>query len=234
MKKTIYVVGNRRGKRLAAKKQKMAKNSHVHYFIMTVVLPVHKAQGVIKYPKGGKAKVAEHATNIVTSCTGNSWVTISEENLALVTAAIGNYTSATAANRPGKKTLMTNAIEDILLAPFQAKANTDPVNSIEILRSGGFHVKEQAIPSVRQFKVTNAADEGSVEIQTAGGPKNKAHLFNWYFSTDRITWEWKMSTNSSKTMLSGFESGKVIYFMVEMCVQDVSQGMSQIIEIRIK
>jgi hypothetical protein len=234
MKEKIYIIGNRRGKRLAERKFKKAKYYNTRFIVLPVVLPVHVVQGFIKYPKGGKLRIAAHATNIVTMCTANTNVTIAGADITAVTNKVTAYSTATNANRAGKKREMTQAIEEKLLAPFQAAANANPVNAILILESGGFHVKVQVIPQIHQFEVENGLTEGMVEIKTAGGPQRKAHLHNWYSSTDGINFDWEKSTNAANTELGPYTSGAKMYFQEELSIQDVLQGRSGTIDIRIK
>ncbi len=234
MKEKIIIIGNRRGKRLAERKLKTAKHRNTSFLVLAVVLPVHVVQGFIKYPQGGKLRIAAHATNIVTMCTANTNVTIPGADITAVTAKVTAYSNATAANRPGKKKEMTQSIEEKLLNPFQNAANANPVDAILILESGGFHVKLQVIPQIHQFEVENGLTEGMVEIKTAGGPQKKAHLHNWYSSTDGIKFDWEKSTNAANTQLGPYNSGSKMYFMTELSIQDVLQGMSQVINIRIK
>src|SRR5437016_3539477 len=103
-------------------------SKYVH--LLAHVLPIHKVTGTIRYPSRKKGEVAAHAMGIVTACTNNVNCTISAGDLTFVTNTITAFTSAVAANRPGKKKLMDEAIEEKLLALFQAKSNADPINSI--------------------------------------------------------------------------------------------------------
>ena len=234
MKKIKLVISNRRGRRQTSKEAKRAKNRNIHYIMLPFILPVHKVVGVIKYPRGGFLAQGAHARSILTACTGNANVTIAPGDVTYVDGKITAFQTSTAANRPGTKTKMTEAIEEKLLAPFQAKANSDPSNSILILQSGGFHCKEQGLRHVTEFAVVNGAVAGEVEAITAGGPARKNHLHNWFWSLDGIIFHWKKSTNKAKTTLSGFNSGDKVYFCTELCIQDVSQGMSNLIQLRIK
>ncbi len=234
MKKIIMVLGGRKNRVFYVQAVKHGRYRNTEFVLMATVLPVHVVQGVIKYPTGGMLKILDHARGIATSCTTNIWVTIPGADITIVSTAITAYGSATAGNRPGKKTAMTQAIESKLLAPFQVAANADPINSLAILQSGGFHVKQQAIRQIQQFEVKEGLSAGMVEIQTAGGPKTKNHLHNWFSSRDGIKFDWEKSTNSANTQLGPYPSGVKMHFQTELSVLDVLQGLSQIIDIRIK
>ena len=234
MKEKIIIIGNRRGKRLAKRKLKMAKYYNMRFIVLPVVLPVHVVQGVIKYPKGGKFRIAAHATNIVTMCTANTNVTIAGADITAVTNKVTAYSTATNANRAGKKREMTQSIEEKLLNPFQAAANANPVNAILILESGGFHAKLQAIRQLQQFEVVDGLTEGMVEIKAPAGPQKKRHLHNWFSSTDGINFDWEKSTNAANTEMGPYNSGAKMFFQEELSIQDVLQGRSGTIDIRIK
>ncbi len=221
-------------KKAFRKKLKKSKKSSIAAVVaMSIVLPVHQVTGVLMFPKDKNGR-KNRATDIVAGCTSNTWVTIDVAVLTAVTLAITNYGSALASDRPGLFTIMKNAIIEKLLVPFQAAANANPVESRRILESGGFKVKEVAIPQIKEFKCQDGTSSGSVDLITAGGPKNKAHLHQWYSSIDGINFTREQATTGIRTTITNLPAGKYAYFTTELCVQDVKQGMSQIIRIMVK
>lgn len=221
-------------KKAFRKKLKKSKKSSIAAVVgMSIVLPVHQVTGVLAFPKD-KTGRKDRALEIVAGCTGNTWVTIDVAVLAAVTLAITNYGNAVSSDRPGLFTIMKNAINEKLLAPFQAAANANPVESRRILESGGFKVKEVAIPQIKEFKCENGTASGTVDLVTAGGPRNKAHLHQWYSSIDGVNFTREQATNGIHTTISNLPAGKYAYFTTELSVQDVLQGMSQVIRIMVK
>ena len=72
------------------------------------------------------------------------------------------------------------------------------------------------------------------KIITEGRPNTKKHLHNWFRSTDRITFKWEKSTNAANTELGPYAIGVKMYFQTELIIQEVLQGMSGTIDIRIR
>ncbi len=216
-------------------KKNLVLIANVRFIILATVLPVHTVKGVINYPKkGGKGKIKEHAEKILAASATSIWVNISEDDINFVNSKITDYGTATQGNRAGRKQLMTQAIEEKLLTTFQTTANADPVNSIAILESGGFHVKVQAIKQIQQFKVINGVNQGEVKLETEGGPKNTRHLHLWYHSLDGgITYSLVDATNSADNILTGYPSDKTIYFKTRLKVNGVLQVMRDAIYVRI-
>jgi hypothetical protein len=232
-KKTLIVLKNNCSGRAYARKINRGTAYHgKQVILMAVVLPVHKVTGTIDFKPSipsRKARAGEISTKSATS----TWVTVDRAIIAGLNLTITNYGTATTANRPGMFTKMNNYTQKVM-AIFQEAADNDPSNAIAILNSGGFNAKEVHINQVKNFGAKNGKESGSADLITAGGPKNKRHLQQWYSSTDGIVFVREQATNDRKTTLKGYEIGKYMYFMVELSIQDVLQGLSQIIKLMIK
>ena len=229
MKKNITLINSRRNRRFNERSLKSKKHKVVHFILLAKVLPIHVVTGTIDFPTR-IADRKERATEITTACRDNTWVTIAGEVIDTVNTTIKNYSFAEPSNRPGMFTLMNQAIQTQLLAPFQAAANADPINAITILESGSFNVKDQPVRKEQIFEGEAGIEPGSVDLTTPPGP-NGDHLHQWYSSLDGISFTREQATNAAKTHLTGFISGKPAYFKEELSIKDVLQGMSQIIKI---
>jgi len=53
-------------------------------------------------------------------------------------------------------------------------------------------------------------------------------------SDNRINFDWEKSTNAANTEMGPYNSGAKMYFQEELSIQDVLQGRSGNIDIRIK
>ncbi len=203
------------------------------YVFMSTVLPVHVVAGTIDFPSDfqGRLKLAKE---INLACTGNANVAIDPLVNEAIDGYIKEYEQSTTANRPGKFTNMNQAIKDDLLAPFQKAANAKPVDSISILQSGKFHVKDQAIHKQNIFEGKSGVEKGTVDLKTAGGPQKEAHLHLWFSSLDGVTYTLVAATNSATTTLSGYKSGTVVFFTTQLSVKDIKQEMSGVIEVPVK
>lgn len=200
---------------------------------MATVLPVHKVVGVIDFP-GDIPGIIARAKEISGGCAVSTRVAIDPLVIAAIDETIKNYEFAEPGNRAGMYGLMNNAIQEKLLAPFQAAANADPINSIVILQSGKFHIKDQYIPQIHVFGGVAGTAAGTVDLVTEGGPQGEAHLHQWYSSQDGVIFKREQATNGAQTTLGGFISGQQAHFMEELSIKDVLQGRSQIISIWVK
>ena len=203
------------------------------YVFMSTVLPIHSVEGTIDFPGDfpGRLKLAQE---IVAACTGNTNVAIDAGVISTVNDTVKAYQMSNTGNRATMFKAMNNAIQDNLLAPFQKAANADPANSITILQSGKFHVKDQAIRKQNIFEGQAGVEKGTVDMKTAGGPQEKVHLHIWFSSLDNITFTMVAATNSATTTLGGYKSGTIVFFRTQLSIQDVLQEMSQTIEVPVK
>ena len=217
--------------RVKAERGQNAKAIGVGPIILSVVLPVHSVKGTLKFPGDIQGR-KDRADLILAGCTGNSYVSITTAVITAAQATIDNYDGATPANRPGLYKTMKDYFQNNLLAPFQAKADSDPVNSVAILNSGNFHVKGQYIPQVHQFTVEKGTESGSVMLTAPGGPTER-HLHDWMYSADGNVWTRLLATCNAYKLVSNLALGKYAYFTHELVVKDVPQGISQIIRIMV-
>jgi hypothetical protein len=232
-KKTLIVLRNNSGNRAYARKINRGIAYHgKQVILMAVVLPVHKVTGTIDF-KASIPKRKERAEEISVKSAASTWLTLDPAITTAFNLTRTNFAGANTANRPGMFTKMNNYAQKIM-SIFQEVADNDPANAIAILNSGGFNAKEVHINQVKDFGAKNGKESGSADLITAGGPKNKRHLQQWYSSTDGIVFVREQATNDRKTTLKGYEVGKYMYFMVELSIQDVLQGLSQIIRLMIK
>ncbi len=225
------LVNNRLNRRIVERQKKSKRKKHVTYVLMATVLPVHVVTGTIDFP-GSIPGRKKRANEISAASASSTLVTIPGPVIDAVNGTIKEYTNASPGNRPGKFTLMNQAIQNQLLSVFQTAADADPVNSIVILESGGFNVKDQAIRKQKIFEGEAGVKPGIVVLSAPGGPKEN-HLHNWFSSLDGIIFKQEQSTNAANTELGGFPSNKLAYFMTQLSVKDVLQKMSGVIKIMI-
>ena len=164
--------------------------------------------------------------------TVNSWLTIDTAIITAGQTTITNYTNAVTGNRAGLFKTMNDYFQNELLAPFQKKADSDPINSIAILQSAKFKIKSQHIPQVHQFEVKHGVESGTVELSAPGGP-DSPHFHEWMYSPDRITWTRLRASNVAEKLVEGLIPGEMAYFTHQLFVKEVGQGVSQIIDIRV-
>ena len=214
--------------------EEMMKNGEYGpiYVFMSTVLPVHVVTGTIDFPSDfpGRLKLAKE---IVLACTDNANVAIDPLVISGVSETVKDYENSTAGDRPGKFTNMNQSIKDNLLAPFQKAANAKPVDSIVILQSGKFHVKDQAVHKEKVFEAAAGTEKGTAVLSSGGGGA-VTHLHLWSSSADGITYKYERSTNYAYTTLTGYVSEKPMWFIHELSIKDVPQGASNPIRIMIK
>ena len=121
-----------------------------------------------------------------------------------------------------------------LLAIVKPIADATPALAEAIYASCGFGIKGFGGTTIKEFAGKPGVAEGSVDMITAGGPSDKDHLHLWYYSPDGVTFSLWGATNKQKTTLTGLPSGKYGYFMTQLSIQDVLQGLSNIIKVYAK
>ena len=231
MKKITYLIGNRRNRRQAFKNLKSKKHSINAIVLFAVPLPIHMVEGAIDLPNTIQGRLTR-AQEISGACGSSSYVSVSAAKMTVVNASITAYKGAGTGTRPGLFRKMMNQL-NMLLNLFQEAANDDPVNSIAILESGKFKVVEASIPQKHKFDAKDGVNPGEIILTAPGGPKER-HLHEWKISYDNVKFELIRSSSSATKLVEGLTSGAVVYFTHELIVQDVPQGVSQVIKKRVK
>jgi hypothetical protein len=208
-------------------KSSRKKHSRVKYIILTAVLPVHTVTGSINFPDD-VAGITARATEISTKSAASTYVTLAAGVTTAFNLTITNYSAAAPDLRPGMFKLMNDAAKAIL-ATFQAFANSFPLTSIAALHSGGFNAIPAHGAHVKGFGGTNGTLQGTIDMVTAGGPSDHAHLHIWWVSLDAITWNIMRSTNKATVTLTGFAHAKDVYLKTQLSINDVLQAESNII-----
>ena len=116
------LVNNRLNRRIVERQKKSKRKQHVTYVLMATVLPVHVVTGTIDFPGDIPGRL-KRAKEINLACTNNAHVDIDPLVNSAIDEDIKNYEFATPGDRPGKFTIMNQAIQNDLLAPFQKAAN---------------------------------------------------------------------------------------------------------------
>ncbi len=222
------LVNNRLNRRIVERQKKTKRKKHVTYVLMATVLPVHVVTGTIDFPGSIPGRL-KRAKEINLACTDNANVAIDPLVNSAIDDNIKDYETATPGDRPGKYTIMNQAIQNNLLAPFQKAADAKPVDSIGILQSGKFNVKDSVVRVKQIFEGVASEKPGVVILKAPGGPE-EAHLHNWFSSLDGIIFKQEQSTNAANTTLGGYPSNKLMYFMTQLSVKDVLQKMSGVIK----
>ena len=216
-------------KKILKKILKEINSYRSEYYLMSTVLPIHSVTAKLNMPKGN-AKRGAKALDIVTACTNNTNVAVPIAKINLYLQHIKAYNAAKKSNRPGLWQTIKNDL-NYLMGLFQAKANTDPINSIEIICSGGFKVRDVAIHQKGKFTAVNGVLTGTVELTARGGGQRTCH--DWMYSSDGINWKRLKPTIVAKNLITGLVSGSVAYFTHELIDKKGGQGVSEIIKIRV-
>ncbi len=144
---------------------------------------------------------------------------------------ITNYSAAAPDLRPGMFKLMNDAAKAIL-GTFQVFANAFPLTSIAALHSGGFNAIPAHGAHIAEFGGKCGTLQGTVDMITAGGPSDHAHLHIWSVSLDGgLNWVIIRATNARQVTLSGFTHAKDVLFKTQLSINDVLQSESNIISI---
>jgi hypothetical protein len=232
MKKIIVLKNNKRNRAFADKINGKKKYRKGRIILMSAVAVVKQVKGSIDF-KDSKPKRKERALEIHKACSSSRYVTFPTGMLDDYKATITAFDKATTKSRPGKFVKM-NQFTQRLLSIAQPLADAQPALGIAILRSCGFNCKTFHGKKGKAFSGKPGDEEGSVDLVTAGGPKKKSHLQQWYSSLDGIIFKREQATNGINTHIKGLPSGQYMYFMVELSVQDKLKGLSQIIKVMVK
>ena len=229
MKKFIVLKNNKRNRAFAEKINGKKKHRKVRVILMSAVTIVKQVKGTIDF-KDSKPKRLERALEIHKASSESTRVTFPTGMLDDYMTTITAFDDALSKNRPGKFSKMNNFTQR-LLSIAQPLADDNPGLAKAILRSCGFNWKTYHGKKVKAFAGKPGKEDGSVDLETAGGPKNKRHLLQWYSSLDGLVFKREQATNAATTHIKGLPSGKYVYFMVELSVKDKLKGLSQIIKV---
>jgi hypothetical protein len=232
MKKIIILKNNKRNRAFAEKMNSGIKYNKVRVILMSTVAVVKQVKGSIDF-KDSKQKRLERALEIHKACSSSIYVTFSAGMLDDYKGTITDFGKASTKTRPAKFTKMNNFTQK-LLSVVQPLADDDPKMAKAILDSCSFHCKTYHGKKVKAFAGKPGMEDGSVDLESAGGPKKKSHLHQWYSSLDGLIFKREQATNAAKTHIKGLPSGTYGYFMEELSVQDKLKGLSQIIKVLIK
>ncbi len=209
--------------------EKLAVKRHVSKMmvLMTMPTPIHSVTGTLDLPRGN-ADRGVRAKEILTGCTSNAYVTVAGPEMTAMQGRWALYNSANTSNRKARWRAVKNDLED-LMGRFQTKANSDPANAIEILRSGKFGIKNVNPRQNQYFHAENTAVSGTVEIFAEGGGEHTCH--DWMFSPDNETWERMVPTMAGYTTKSGLTRLTTVYFKHQIISKNGPEGFDNVIEI---
>jgi hypothetical protein len=229
MKKIIILKNNKRNRAFAEKMNSGKKYNKVRVILMSSTAMVKQVKGSIDF-KDSKPLRKARALDIHKASSTSLYVPFPAGMLDDYFDTITAYDEASSKARPAKFNKM-NQFTQKLLSIVQPLADDKPAMGIAILRSCGFNCKTYHGKKVKAFAGKPGKEDGSVDLETAGGPKNKRHLLQWYSSLDGIIFKREQATNAAKTHIKGLPSGQYVYFMVELSVKDKLKGLSQIIKV---
>ena len=143
----------------------------------------------------------------------STWVAVLPAVILNLRNLAGFFNLAVGADKKAKWTPLYAALQS-LLADFQGVANLDHINSIAILESGGFSIKQVGGKGKNKFTVANTDISGTVALT---GPTKKGRIgHDWWISLDGITFVRLTPSINAEISVSGLVSGKKYWFQHQM------------------
>jgi len=225
--KIFYVTSEKKRKRLDRKLHKHGKNPT--YFVMPAIIPtaIHQIEGTLAL-KGKRLTQVERAELIITGCTANANVTISGAKITAATGFKDTYRDSSSGGRKTARRNMVNYLTDNLLAPFQAAANLDPDNAVDILESGNFKVKTVSPKQKQVVGVKNSSITGKILFEGPGTGQGTAH--DWWLTLDNGVTAVRMDpTIKSKASKTGLTVRTHVGIAHQSITRKGPQGISEFV-----
>lgn len=229
MNRKIYLRNTRANRSYALKVAKSRKKRHLKIMLMSMTPGIHTTTAVLDLPRGNADRGVE-AGKIITKCTDNPFVPISDPEIADAITHWKAYNDATTSNRKARWRVVSNDLKGFM-GKFQEAANLDPENAVEIIESGGFKVKKIAVPQNHKFEAKNSAISGRVDLTAEGGGAHTAH--DWWFSADNVVWVRMTPTINANTFMLDLEAGKLAYFNHQLITKEGEGGLEGMISIMV-
>ena len=230
MKKIIVVENTKKNKSLMYKSWN-SKSSTKYIILTTIPVIIRQVTAVLDVPDGNLKK-GKKASDILTACTDNKWVTVDPAFLIDLGKLIASYNSQTVPSERDAAWVLVHAKLKKLMSFFQDGADAAPADAISIIESGDFRVKKIRIPKDQIFKATNGIESGVIDLVAQGGGSYTCH--DWWYSADGVAFERMQPTIAAKTQKTGLKPLTLAYFMHELITKKGGAGMSEIIKIQVK
>jgi len=174
----------------------MGMPSSIH--ILTAVLNIKKRD-----PRRGAKALA-----IARACSIGTWVIV---DLGTLTALFADIAEFNLAKGEAKKTIWDriNGTLKSIMRQFQSASENDPINSREIIESGGFRVKKV---HKKQEQVFGLIQGPSGTVLLTGDTIESTHLHDWWISENGTDFVRMDPTTESTTQATGLIVGKRYWF----------------------
>jgi hypothetical protein len=171
------------------------------------------------------SEIAARVLEINDGTATSTWITTLPATIAANIELRTNYMNATGATKKTALRLMKNAMNS-LLRTYQTASDNDVENGIEILESGGFHIKGVGHKQKQIFKITNP-NTGKVKVYCPVSIGDTA--YDWWYSADGVTWD-RIDPTPHAYMILYVPVGKIAFFKYQWCTKDGPQGISDPIQ----
>jgi len=193
----------------------MKKSNELHGAVKKNTRPVV----VMEVP----AKIAEKVLlpkKFITSFTGNAWLPSPTPPIGVVTGHSATLDAKQAL--VSTRTIGTAADRDVSLnvvmldlyawkAYTQLIADSDPLNAITIIESGGFRVRHAPLREKQILSVKKGTGPGTAKL--IGLAIGRRASYDWEYSTNGEEWKsFGKSTPVAKTEITGLKSACIYYF----------------------
>jgi hypothetical protein len=163
----------------------------------------------------GKIKVEDRGTRgkeIIDACALTVTPTIPPGTITGYRADLLTFTNASGSAKTAAWKIVYNDLKALLMA-FQLAANASQPNSITILQSGSFKIKNVGKKQKQVFSLANNIENGTIDLTGNVAPAKGKCLHDWWISFDLgKTYVRLDPTLESTTQATGLTIGAVIYF----------------------
>jgi len=190
------------------------------YLMFAMPKPENMIIGILgPIPKMGLR--AEWAKQFIDKCESSTWVSIPAGQISDDRDLWTTFNDAKDSAKKAAWIPLLNAL-NALLGDFMEVTYTDHPNSIVILESGNFKIKQMGGRTSQVFNVFNTESSGTVRLVGTVTIKRSCH--DWFISINGVDFIRLQPSISSEIFISGLTPGQKRWFRHQLITKDGSYG----------